>query len=105
MPKKAKSRTTKSSLKKYSPIIALSAISGVLVVAGLGYLAVMPHRPASAEEYPVKGFDVSIIKKIFNGQKFHLKNTNSFISKPRKVVILKIENFKITGYKRGKTAF
>ena len=59
MPKKAKSRTSKSSLKKYSPIIALSAISGVMVVAGLGYLAVMPHRPASAEEYPVKGFDVS----------------------------------------------
>ena len=43
-------------LKAYSPAIGLL---GFAVTALLAYLLIMPHRFASAEEYPVKGFDVS----------------------------------------------
>ena len=56
MPKKTKAKHKKFDLKKYSPVIGGV---GVVVIAGLSYLALIPHRPASAEEYPVKGFDVS----------------------------------------------
>ena len=56
MPKKVKARKPQNSRNLYRPILAgLSLIA----VMGLSYLAFMPHRPASAEEYPVKGFDVS----------------------------------------------
>lgn len=45
-----------TTLKTYSPAIGLL---GFAVMALLAYLLIMPHRFASAEEYPVKGFDVS----------------------------------------------
>ena len=56
MPKKVKAPNPKKSLKIYRSILA---VVGLTAVIGLGYLGIMPHRPASAEEYPVKGFDVS----------------------------------------------
>lgn len=43
-------------LKSYSPAIGLLSCA---VMALLAYLLIMPHRSASAEEYPVKGFDIS----------------------------------------------
>ena len=45
-----------SALPAYAP--ALGA-AGLAMIAVLAYLLIMPHRPASAKEYPVKGFDVS----------------------------------------------
>ena len=45
-----------TALKAYSPAIGLL---GFAVTALLAYLLIMPHRFASAEEYLVKGFDVS----------------------------------------------
>ena len=45
-----------SALKTYSPLIGLL---GFAAAALLAYALLMPHRFASAEEYPVKGFDVS----------------------------------------------
>jgi lysozyme len=45
-----------SALSTYSPVIGLT---GLAMIALLVYMLLAPHQPASAEEYPVKGFDVS----------------------------------------------
>lgn len=45
-----------SALSTYSPFIGLT---GLAMIVLLVYILLAPHRPASAEEYPVKGFDVS----------------------------------------------
>jgi lysozyme len=34
------------------------------------YMSVFYHRQASAQDYPVQGFDLSHHQGIFNGQKF-----------------------------------
>ncbi len=51
-----KKRLSAAAVKRLSPLLGLL---GFCVAALLAYFLIMPHRFASAEEYPVKGFDIS----------------------------------------------
>lgn len=60
-----------SALPAYTPFLG---VAGLAMIAVLAYLFIMPHRPASAEQYPVKGFDVSHHQKNIQWHKISPKH-------------------------------
>ena len=55
----SKTKVRKKAKKPYKLLATVAGITVLGLSVALLFLFVFPHPPASAQEYPIKGFDVS----------------------------------------------
>lgn len=80
---------------KYRSIFTSIGCISLLGIAS--YLAVFYPQNAGAQDYVIRGFDVSHHQGEIDWKKSLLSSINLFISKPLKAEIIKMINFRITG--------